>query len=30
LWKDLPAGQTWGLCAFGGGFTFGGAVMRTK
>lgn len=29
LWADLPSGKTWGLCAFGGGFTFGGAVLRT-
>lgn len=30
LMKDLPTGQTWGLVAFGGGFTFGGAILRTK
>ena len=30
LMKDLPPAQTWGLCAFGGGFTFGGAILRTK
>jgi hypothetical protein len=30
LWPTLPAGQTWGICAFGGGFTFGGAILRTR
>jgi 2-oxoisovalerate dehydrogenase E1 component len=30
LCKDLPLGQAWGLVAFGGGFTFGGAILRTK
>jgi len=29
LWPDLPPRQTWALCAFGGGFTFGGAILRT-
>lgn len=28
LWTDLQKGQTWGLCSFGGGFTFGGAILR--
>lgn len=30
LWENLTGGQTWGLCAFGGGFTFGGAILRTR
>jgi len=30
LTKHLVPGKTLGLCAFGGGFTFGGAVMRTR
>jgi 3-oxoacyl-[acyl-carrier-protein] synthase III len=30
LTPQLVPGKFLGLCAFGGGFTFGGAVMRTK
>jgi 2-oxoisovalerate dehydrogenase E1 component len=29
LWDDIQPAKTWGLCAFGGGFTFGGAVLKT-
>lgn len=29
IFRDGKSGQTLGLCAFGGGFTFGGAILKT-
>ena len=29
LLPGISTGKTWALCAFGGGFTFGGAILRT-